>query len=143
LIRNAQNSDINAMAALEAAEPMGSQWSATNLKEDLSKSGATVLDSEKSGVFAGHAVAWMIAGDLEIMTIAVHPDYRRQGIGGALLAALLASEGHNSAFLEIRESNKAAMRLYQKSGFEIIGRRTAYYRDGEDALLMRLNAKKN
>ena len=62
------------------------------------------------------------------------------GLMCTLLEGLLRSHAHQAAFLEIRESNQAGMGLYTASGFEVVGRREGYYRDGEDALLMRRNS---
>ncbi|HEX9681017.1 MAG TPA: GNAT family N-acetyltransferase, partial [Anaerolineales bacterium] len=70
----------------------------------------------------------------------VDPAYRRKGIGERLLRAALecaADQGAELATLEVRASNDAALELYRKHAFEVVGRRPRYYRDnGEDALLM-------
>jgi len=137
VIRPATPKDLTDMAALEAAEPMGTQWSAKQLGESLQKQDAIILAIEVEGQLAGHAVAWWIAGELEVMTLAISPVFRRRGLGQRLLQALLNARSHQSAFLELRESNLAALKLYQQAGFETVGRRKRYYRDGEDALIMR------
>ena len=71
---------------------------------------------------------------------AVHPHYRGQGFGRALLFGLLKSaraRGMQRATLEVRESNQAALSLYQKFGFQTAGRRRRYYQDNnEDALIL-------
>ncbi len=87
----------------------------------------------------GYGGLWVVADEAHINTLAVHPEWRRRNIGEHLLQALLdkASALHAiSATLEVRGSNLAAQRLYQKFGFVEVGRRKRYYRDGEDALLM-------
>jgi len=141
MIRSATPKDVQAMADLEASEPMGSQWTAAQIGEDLKKNDAIVLISEIDNQINGHAVAWAIAGELEIMTLAVSPTSRRMGLGMKLLQALLAAQKHRNAFLELRESNQPALALYLRAGFEIVGRRKNYYRDGEDALIMRRDSK--
>lgn len=141
MIRSATPQDVQAMADLEASEPMGSQWTVVQIEEDLKKSDAIVLVSEIDGQINGHAVAWWIANEVEIMTLAVSPTSRRTGLGMKLLEALLAARKHRKAFLELRESNQPALSLYLRAGFEIVGRRKAYYRDGEDALIMRRDTK--
>jgi ribosomal-protein-alanine N-acetyltransferase len=93
----------------------------------------------------GYAGFWFVVDEAHINTIAVHPEWRRRGIGERLLVKLLAQArglGAATATLEVRVSNLAAQQLYQKYRFEEVGRRPHYYRDGEDALLMtiRLNA---
>lgn len=86
---------------------------------------------------------WLIADEVHISTFAVHPDHRMRHIGEKMLLSALAearSKGAELATLEVRESNQPAIRLYHKLGFEVVGRRTGYYRDnGEDAILMTLS----
>jgi ribosomal-protein-alanine N-acetyltransferase len=88
----------------------------------------------------GFAGSWLIADEVHISTLAVHPDYRRQGIGEKLLLTLLywaVNKGAGIATLEVRISNQAAIRLYQKFGFIIRGQKKGYYRDNnEDAFTM-------
>lgn len=90
----------------------------------------------------GYGGCWLIAGEAHISTIAVRPDYRRQGLGELLLASMLkrAIELHAEySVLEVRESNVTAQALYRKYEYRVVGRRRHYYRDdGEDALLMEL-----
>jgi ribosomal-protein-alanine N-acetyltransferase len=85
----------------------------------------------------------VVAGEAELLTIAVHPDQRRAGLGGALVAAFLTesrARGGESAFLEVAEANTAARALYAACGFAPAGRRRGYYHrpDGasEDALVL-------
>lgn len=90
----------------------------------------------------GMVVAWLLVDEVHIATIATHPDFRRQGIGGRLLAHTLRramEEGARSSFLEVRESNRVAQEMYRRFGFEATGRKRRYYRDNdEDAILMSL-----
>ena len=74
---------------------------------------------------------------LEISWLCTRPDFRRQGIMKALLKKLSSEcrEGQN-LWLELRESNKAALSLYERHGFSKVGHRKAYYSDGENATLM-------
>ncbi len=87
-------------------------------------------------------VIWLILDEIHIATLAVHPDFRRLGIARMILRTALddaAREGALSALLEVRAGNTAAQALYRGFGFEVVGRRPAYYRDNnEDALLMTL-----
>lgn len=90
----------------------------------------------------GVAVAWRVAGDAHVMELAVRPSARRRGVGRALLEAACASAdatsspGGGACLLEVRESNTAALALYEGAGFQRVGRRKRYYPDGEDAILM-------
>jgi [ribosomal protein S18]-alanine N-acetyltransferase len=90
----------------------------------------------------GVIVVWLIVDEAHIATLAVHPELRRQGIARTLLCVALkdaAKDGMLSALLEVRAGNEAAQDLYQKFGFEVVGRRMRYYQDNhEDALLMTL-----
>lgn len=82
---------------------------------------------------------WLLGEDAHIATIATHPAWRGCGMGQWLLTALLeAADARHAAraTLEVRSSNMAAQRLYEKLGFEVAGLRRCYYRDGEDGLIM-------
>jgi len=88
----------------------------------------------------GYIGFWFIVDEAHISTLAVHPDYRRQGIGDLLFNTVLkhADElGAKMVTLEVRVSNSTAIKLYKKYDFEVVGKRPRYYRDNnEDALLM-------
>lgn len=98
--------------------------------------------SEMDGRVVGMLVLWMIVDEAHIASLATHPEFRRQGIAKQLLVEALDNayaEGARTAFLEVRASNEAARRMYQKFGFEEVGRRERYYKDNnEDAILMTL-----
>ena len=98
--------------------------------------------AEVDGKIAAMLLLWFIVDEAHIATIAVHPDFRRQGIGEQiLLYALLVAhqEGAQRAFLEVRAGNAAAQAMYKKYGFEVAGVRPRYYKDNnEDAFLMDL-----
>lgn len=99
--------------------------------------------AEVDGHLASMLVLWIISDEAHIATLATHPDFRRQGIGERLLVEALVSaynEGARSALLEVRASNQAAQKMYQKYGFREVGRRPRYYKDNnEDAVLMTLS----
>ncbi len=92
------------------------------------------------GPVLGYAGFWLLGDDAHIATIAVHPQWRRRGLGELLLLSLLdrgAERGARRATLEVRVSNQAAQQLYFKYGFEIISRQKHYYADNnEDAYIM-------
>ena len=91
---------------------------------------------------AGYIVARETAGELHINNFAVRAEYRRLGIGAALLNRVLDEarrHSANAAFLEVRSTNRAAQALYEKSGFRAIARRANYYSEPmEDAVVMTL-----
>jgi ribosomal-protein-alanine N-acetyltransferase len=81
--------------------------------------------------------------EAHIATIAIHPDFRRQGTGKLLLQAGMQAAYAEVAriyHLEVRAGNLAAQKMYSDFGYEIVGRRPGYYKNnGEDALLMTLD----
>ncbi len=88
----------------------------------------------------GYIGGWVVDGQAHILKIAVHPDFRRQGIAHALLIRLIRDArdlGAHEYLLEVRASNDAAHAFYEKQGFTVIGVRKRYYSDGEDALVMK------
>lgn len=98
--------------------------------------------AEVEGKIAAMLVLWFIVDEAHIATIAVHPDFRRQGIGEQILLHALKQvrdEGAQRAFLEVRAGNLGAQAMYKKYGFVVTGVRPRYYKDNnEDALLMDL-----
>lgn len=87
----------------------------------------------------GYAGFQVILDEGHIMTIAVHPEHRRRGLGTLLLLDLFEQaqkRGVQRLTLEVRVSNVAAQRLYEAFGFHLEGRRLHYYGDGEDALIL-------
>jgi len=94
------------------------------------------------GRLAGYAVASMVADQGEILNLAVDPGSWHRGLGRVLLAAMLdvfRREGAAAVFLEVRQSNAAAVHLYQSAGFRAVSTRRAYYRNPtENALTMSL-----
>lgn len=140
--------DLARAAALhgEAFAPAGERgWTRQELAELLATPGVAGLlmhDGDRDVGFALHRV---VADEAELLTIAVRPALRRRGAGRRLLAAAITharAAGAASLFLEVAVDNHAARQLYEAAGFELVGRRAAYYRrrDGEaaDALVMRL-----
>jgi ribosomal-protein-alanine N-acetyltransferase len=103
---------------------------------------AEIVDQEGKARLVGMICIWVIMDEAHIATIAVHPDFRQQGIGKKLLAHTLleaAGEGVKLAYLEVRRGNLAAQIMYARFGFTTVGVRSRYYADNhEDALMMNL-----
>lgn len=91
----------------------------------------------------GYIIYWKVGDEVQVNNIAVHPDYRRRGLGEALLRHVIKrakDQGVNFISLEVRRSNLAAQSLYRKLGFEPLGVRRFYYSNPvEDAIVMGLN----
>lgn len=91
----------------------------------------------------GYVIFWVVAQEMHILNLAVHPQHRRQGIGRRLLQEALAyarALGAVTAWLEVRPSNTPARTLYESLGFEEVGTRPQYYTDTqEDAILLALS----
>jgi [ribosomal protein S18]-alanine N-acetyltransferase len=86
-------------------------------------------------------LAWAVADELHLIHIATHPETRRRGAARALMTALLthaATARSRLLLLEVRRSNRPAIRLYRAFGFTAMGVRRGYYADGEDAIEMRI-----
>jgi len=104
---------------------------------------AEATDPNGKSRVVGMAVVWLILDEAHIATLAVHPEYRRKGIGSRLLKRALVEavgKGARRAMLEVRANNIIAQSMYQRFGFVVVYRRPRYYRDNnEDALLMNLD----
>lgn len=126
-----------ALALLHAAAfPPAEAWGADAIGLMLGMPGAFGLWRPEAGLVLARAMA----GEAEILTLAVAPAARRQGLARALMAAALAgaaARGAEAMFLEVAAGNAAARALYAGLGFEEVGRRRRYYANGEDALVLR------
>jgi ribosomal-protein-alanine N-acetyltransferase len=95
----------------------------------------------------GFLLAWSVADELHLLELASHPEHRRRGLGRALLEALVRharTEKKRLLLLEVRQSNSAAIALYESVGFRATSVRRGYYSDtGEDAVEMRITFNPN
>ncbi|MBI3196297.1 MAG: GNAT family N-acetyltransferase [Rhodospirillales bacterium] len=141
--------DLDRAAAMhgEAFVPFGERgWTRQEMAELLASPGVAGLLLEIDGVDVGMAICRVVADESELITIAVRPAHRRRGAARRLLAAVLdqvRAAGARSLFLEVATDNPAALRLYELSGFCVVGNRPAYFRRGDgpaaDAYVMRLD----
>jgi ribosomal-protein-alanine N-acetyltransferase len=127
LIRAATLADLPAIAAIQAASPEASAWNPLDYICSVAES-------------AGEVIAFLVTretapGEREILNLAVHPSRRRDGIAKMLVQnALTGSEAN--WYLEVRESNVAAIALYTSLGFKRAGRRQDYYDDPSEAAIV-------
>ena len=117
-------------------------WSRRMLAEELENQCAAFLVAEdgQTGAVMGYAGLLVVADEGYITNVAVFPEYRRQGVAAKILEIYLNfAQANQLAFLtlEVRPSNEAAIALYQRHGFEEVGRRKNYYDlPKEDALIL-------
>ncbi|HLJ78526.1 MAG TPA: ribosomal protein S18-alanine N-acetyltransferase [Acidobacteriaceae bacterium] len=152
-IRPMLSADLDAVLAIAAASPQAPTWRHSNYSAYLSPPQPHLLRAAFVAVTSGSIVGFAAASLLldspetvdplnraELDSMAVDPALRHRGIGSALLSAVVAwAEEHGSRHLvlEVRASNLAAVRLYERHGFRHEGRRPYYYADpAEDALLL-------
>jgi ribosomal-protein-alanine N-acetyltransferase len=144
-IRPAIPADIPAMMALERDAATAAHWSSEQYEIAFSgeaPSRVLLIIEEDEGV-QGFIAGKALGAEWEIENIAVARPARRRGLGTRLLGEILDLAQHKDAkaiFLEVRESNQAARRLYEKWAFVERGRRKHYYREPEeDAIVYRLD----
>jgi polysaccharide biosynthesis protein PslH len=130
VVRPGAESDIPAIRRIQLASNTASHWEPETYFE------FNVGIAERDGQVCGFVVSRDVGGEIEVLNLASAPEMRRQGVASALLASLDASD----IFLEVRESNAAARKLYEKLGFFAVGTRPEYYDDPvETAIVMRLS----
>ena len=139
-IRPARPDDLDAIEALEASFPEDDRVSRANLRRQLASPSVTCLVSEGQSI-EGAAVLLFRRGaeTARLYSISVSPNAFGKGIGRALIDAckrIARERGCQRMRLEVRASNQRAISLYERSGFCVIGKKPAYYDDGEDALQM-------
>lgn len=132
--------DLTAVQAIEQASFRTPWPSDAYLSELTTNRLATYLVVRAGSEVIGYGGIWMMVDEAHITTFAIDPRWRRRGVGEHLLVAILdlsVARGAREATLEVRISNIAARRLYEKYGFRPVGLRPRYYTDdGEDALIM-------
>ena len=140
-IREMTFDDIEAVCAIEAENFSPAEiWSDTGFLSHLLRSDALYLAAQDGEDVVGYAGLLMVPDEADITKISVSPASKKQGVGYALLRELLLrakEQGIAKVFLEVRESNAAALRLYEKAGFVRTGVRKGYYTaPTEDPVLM-------
>lgn len=145
-VREAGPRDLPAVLEIESAS-FSDPWTLDAFQTVLALPHIRFYVAEGAGEDAGaptllgYVVALIAADEAEIADLAVAPAARRRGVGGRMLdrvTADAAAGGVGAMYLEVRESNRMALWLYESRGFRPVGRRRAYYRrPREDALLLR------
>jgi [ribosomal protein S18]-alanine N-acetyltransferase len=139
-IRPFRADDVNVAAQILRESPGAANWSPAGREMLQGDTGVIALVCEVDSSVIGFLIARQVADEAEILNLAVNPQSRRTGHGSALLRGVLQAFQQRQvarAFLEVRESNVAAIAFYHKHGFVPTGRRNAYYSSPqEDALIM-------
>lgn len=140
-IREMSASDVEAILTIQAASLDAATWDRGAYEQTLAgvtpNRGIVALFETEVAGFASFRV---IDCEAELLNLAVRPDRRRRGVGAQLIQAVMREVtrvGATRLFLEVRESNVAALNLYRRFGFEQQYRRAGYYRNPpEDALAL-------
>lgn len=140
IIETMNSSHVEQIAELEKI-CFSDPWSVKSIASELENKLAFWLVALEDDRVAGYIGSQTVMEETDMMNVAVHPDFRRRGIGELLVNALVESlrqQGSRCLTLEVRASNDPAIALYEKLGFSQIGRRKNYYRNPrEDALILR------
>lgn len=137
VIRPLGYADLPQVIAIER-RAFATPWSLAMFVLELSKPSGVCLAAVRQGSLAAYLVCSRYDRAWHLMNIAVDPPVRRHGLARALLEQLLERAGAGEQYtLEVRESNTAAIALYEQFGFRTAGTRRRYYQDtGEDAMIM-------
>jgi ribosomal-protein-alanine N-acetyltransferase len=140
-IERARPNDLDAIYDIEQLS-FNPHWSKNALAHEVNRTRphSYVFVARLSGEVIGFSIFWAVVDEAHILSFAVHPDYRRRGIGRTMMEGVLDAAkrlGLRTATLEVRVSNTSAIRLYEKMGFRIAAIRRAFYQDNnEDAYVM-------
>ncbi len=136
--------DLPALCALERAV-FPTFWSEKALRELLSDPKYLVLlHRDELGAPIAYLIGWTVGDEAELARIGVLPEFRGRGVARKLLdegLEIWRKRGAARVWLEVRESNAAALGLYESRGFQVVGKRAGYYDNGEAALLMRRSSE--
>lgn len=138
-VRPMREDDLDKVVAIEQ-EIFSQPWSKQGFLDGLRNENTLYLVAEEKNEILGYLGLWQSLEEADITNIAVKENARRQGVGGHLLKEaqrLAAARGITALTLEVRVSNEAAVRLYEKHGFRSVGVRPGFYdKPREDALIM-------
>ncbi|MCH2188042.1 GNAT family N-acetyltransferase [Myxococcota bacterium] len=124
-------------ALLESIQP--GAWSMDRLEKEKTRPDGLAVWARRGAATVAALLGRVVVDELHILELVTAVADRRQGLAKGLLARaveLAGRQGCSRVLLELRASNQAARRLYESVGFVVVGARSRYYRDGEDALLM-------
>lgn len=143
-IRRMKEADLPTVRMIES-QSFSNPWSDNAFRGEIQNTGVSfplVVVRRPGNEVVGYIIYWHIRGDVQVNNIAVRPDCRGLGLGEAMMRFAIAkvrSAGAEFMTLEVRRSNTAAVKLYRKLGFEVLGSRRNYYtKPDENAYVMGL-----
>jgi ribosomal-protein-alanine N-acetyltransferase len=131
--------DLEQVVEIEKAS-MPSPWYKELFEEELKREAARYFVGEVDGQVAGYMGYWEAPQEAHIINLAIAPQFRQKGLGFQMMEYCLRfanQKGARLATLEVRESNEAALKLYEKMNFRTVAIRKKYYSDNqENAVVM-------
>lgn len=144
-VRALTSGDAAAVAMIESQCPEAAQWGEDGYRQ-IDTNGTSGWAWQEGRALAGFILVRVVGDEMEILNLAVEPAARRKGIASRLLSTALengSKRGVDRVYLEVRETNQGARAFYTTRGFEVAGRRKAYYSTPvEDALVLVLTVRK-
>lgn len=139
ILRKMIPDDADEIAEIEI-KTFAMPWRREDFWREALNENAEYIVAEVDGKIVAYAGAWISFNEAEVMNVAVAENFRGQGLGKKIFAALIDAvkiRGARAITLEVRPSNSVAIKLYESFGLKSVGRRKKYYLDnGEDALIM-------
>lgn len=146
LIQKMAESDLPEVLAIETAS-FPTPFTINLFRMELNLNVAHLFVIRKEAKVIGYVDFWRVGPEVHLITIGVHPDFRRRGVGTKLIEFMLGEARKNrveTVSLDVRPSNAAGLKLYEKFGFRQAGVRRRYYQDNdEDALVLSLHLKES
>lgn len=138
-----EKNDLPEILAIEK-QSFASPWSEGMFRDEIKLAQSQCLvariSHDKKSIIGGYIIFWIVADEAHLHNLAVKKEFRRQGLAQGFMGVMKEisrQAGVKARSLEVRESNEEAIKLYQKCGFVVKGRRPLYYTDThEDALIM-------
>ena len=139
-IRKASLDDLNQIYLIEKDVFSNEHWTLEMVESELENFlRTTTWIIEESTVVLGYCMMRIVCNEANVINMAIKSSRQREGLGSLLLGYVLNQLPINSsAFLEVKEGNLSAIKLYKRLGFNVINLRKNYYKDGRTALIMHL-----
>ncbi|CAN5661178.1 ribosomal protein S18-alanine N-acetyltransferase [soil metagenome] len=141
VLRKLSLPDLSRVVEIETVS-FSTPWRRETFESLLGRTDTDMIAAVEADMLVGYAICWTVVDQAELGNVAVAMEARGRGLGRMLVVESLErvrKRGARECFLEVRESNTSARKLYEQTGFTVIGRRSGYYRKPiEDAFVMRV-----